>query len=109
MNQMTKKEFKASDDNGDIILTTKDSVKYEFKKGFYLVKSDTLLGSGIKTVNDEDSVFVGKLSLEDIINFDVEKVDAGKTTVYATSIVLSVGFILIVLSGVGLIIGIFNL
>ena len=54
-------------------------------------------------------MFVGKLSLEDIINFDVEKVDAGKTTVYATSIVLSVGFILIVLSGVGLIIGIFNL
>ena len=81
MYHIPREEFEAYDENGDIILTSKYSVKYEFHTDSYLIKSDTLLGSGIKTINDKDSAFVGQLPLDDIIIFQVEKKEAYKKPV----------------------------
>ena len=79
------KQFEEEEGKPDkIIVTTRDFETYHFflDSGYY-IENDTLYGKGILFVNDEMQPFdrKGKIALSDIVSFQFDEIDVGKTAV----------------------------
>ena len=66
-----------SADGGDAIkLMTKEYIDYRFDRYSYRVENDSIKGNGFVLQINEEVPFNGKIAFEDIINLNVEKLDA---------------------------------
>jgi hypothetical protein len=81
----------------ELYLTTKDFTRYHFLAYNYQIVNDTLYGSGTIEASSTITPYKGAIALDEIINFEQNKVDTGTTIgLFAgiAAVVLLVGVIL---------------
>jgi hypothetical protein len=83
--EITKEEFINADDYMDLKVTTKDRYTYKFDEGDYLVKEDSIYGSGEflnnKLKETDYKEFTGSISLGDIESLKFDSFDTISTMV----------------------------
>ena len=63
---------------------------YQFNDGKYTINSDTLLGIGMRLAGNNEIPFSGKIALDDVMTFNLEKFNT-EIVVLVTIIILGVG------------------
>jgi hypothetical protein len=89
-----KENYSALAGQRDLIVFTKDSLRYEFSKESYSIRDDTLTGIGVQTCDGKESRFRGTLSFSDITSLQTSEFSTGKTiagTLLLVALVVAVG------------------
>lgn len=77
---ITKDELKAKAKQVDITVLTRDSVEYRFLEGNYGIRSDTLLGYGVRRQNtSSDIVLDASLALVDVASIEIKEINLTRT------------------------------
>jgi hypothetical protein len=90
MREVTKDEFSSQKEYDQASLITKDNKEYQFDDGDYTINSDTLTGSGLSLSGNNEMPFSGKIALDDVTTFNLDKLDV-ELTILVSALVL--GFI----------------
>lgn len=94
--QMTKEEFVGSGKRSAIVVQTRLSRRYAFRKDQYWFSGDSLTGIGVQQNRGPimDTPFRGSLALSDITLIEAQEFNAGKTVLLAGGIGLAVAGII---------------
>jgi len=98
--EITKEEFNQTDEYSDLKVRTKNQYTYEFDEEDYIVKEDSIYGSGklkLKSGIKVNEDFTGSIFLENIESFQFDKFSPTSTII---GIVIVVGIIAILVSEV---------
>jgi hypothetical protein len=86
MIEVTKEEFSSQKEFDNALLVTKEDKEYLFNDMEYIINSDTLSGTGLSLSRNNDTPFVGKIALDDVMTFKVYKLDVESTILVSTMI-----------------------
>ena len=75
MREVTKEEFISQQENDKALLITKYNKAYQFSDKKYTIKSDTLLGKGLRLSGNNETPFSGKIALDDVMTYNLEKLN----------------------------------
>ena len=90
MQEVTKEEFSSQKECDEAKLIAKDNKKYQFNDGYYTINSDTLTGSGLSFSGNNETQFAGKIALNDVTSFNLDKLDVERTVLVSFIILVIV-------------------
>ena len=101
--EITKEEFVQTEEYSDLRVRTTDQNWYEFYENNYIVKEDSIYGSGrkiFKLGNKFGEDYTGSISLEEIESFKFDKFDLMGTVIF---IAIGVGILALIASSIEMI------
>jgi hypothetical protein len=91
MREVTKEEFISQEEYDKASLITKDNKEYQFNDMQYIINSDTLIGTGMRLSGNNETQFAGKIALDDVTTFNLDKFNVGVAILASVLIIGLVG------------------